>query len=62
MDKPQDSGQPRHGSVGDPQAGPDKGRHPGTRKKSEPEPSRAPAEGTDPSLTHGETRERRPRP
>jgi hypothetical protein len=62
MVKPQDSGQPRHGSVGDPQAGPDKGRHPGTRKKSEPETSRTPAEGTDPSLTHGETRERRPRP
>ena len=64
MVKPQDSGQPPSGSVGDPQAhkrAEDSG-HPGTRKRNSRGTTEHSAEGNDPSLTHGPTRRRMPKP
>lgn len=62
MVKRQDSGQPPFDSPGDPRAGkPGDEKHPGTRKRSEPGPAQAPAEGNDPSLTRAPSRVRKPR-
>ncbi len=59
--KPQDSGQPRPGTPGDPLAGRNDANHPGTRKRREPRAKDVPAEGTDPSLAQGRTRQRKPK-
>ena len=64
MVKPQDSGQPPSGSVGDPNARKRERdfEHPGTRKRNSRSTTEKGAEGNDPSLTHGPTRRRTPKP
>lgn len=58
--KPQDSGQPRPGTPGDPLADRNDENHPGVRRRPKPNPKSRPAEGNDPSLTQGRTRTRKP--
>lgn len=58
--KPQDSGQPRPGTPGDPLAGRNDANHPGIRRRPKPRSAEVPAEGTDPSLAGGRSRRRKP--